>query len=276
MVLHRIKSQLFIEELKTDGHHPLKIQADDGYLYICKYLTQIQRDEIDCLFYELVCHALLTWLGIPSPEMALMEVDPLHLDSKKIIYNKKLLRQKTWALAVKWLPVTELVSDLTTISRKRQLKKYIDPYLLVKIAVFDLWVDNVDRGVSRKGIANYNLLIQAQIIDGQVNFTWIPIDHAFCFGGLGKLRILNSSFLPQPAHKLQESPYFQCYYKLLDRDYLHQTIDNFLPLSSLSDVGELLIRHTLSFQTNGEFQSMYRRGLSAFSLMKTAYDGQGI
>ena len=52
MVVRRIKSQLFIEELETDGHHPLKIQADDGDIYICKYLTQLQREEIDCLFYE--------------------------------------------------------------------------------------------------------------------------------------------------------------------------------------------------------------------------------
>tara|TARA_R110000850_G_scaffold83886_5_gene179971 strand:+ start:1490 stop:2101 length:612 start_codon:yes stop_codon:yes gene_type:complete len=202
MVFRRIKSQLFIEELPTDGHHPLKIQADDGHIYFCKYLTQLQREEIDCLFYELVCHALLSWLGIQSPEMALMEVDPLHLDSKRITYNRKLLRQKTWVLAVKMLPDTELVSGLAPLSKKSQLKKYFDPYLLVKIAFFDLWVDNVDRGVNRDGVENYNLLIQAQLMDDKVSFTWIPIDHAFCFGGVAKLRILNPSFLPEPAHKL--------------------------------------------------------------------------
>jgi hypothetical protein len=88
MVFRRIKSRHFIEELETDGHHPLKIQADDGNIYFCKYLTQLQREEIDCLFYELVCHSLLLWLGIPSPELAFMEVDPTHLDPSKISYNK--------------------------------------------------------------------------------------------------------------------------------------------------------------------------------------------
>ncbi|MFC5623649.1 HipA family kinase [Algoriphagus winogradskyi] len=240
MVVRRIKSQLFIEELETDGHHPLKIQADDGDIYICKYLTQLQREEIDCLFYELVSHDLLSWLGIRSPEIALMEVDPLHLDSKKIFFNKRLLRQKTWVLAVKWLQDTELLTSLTGISKRSLLKKFIDPYLLIKIALFDLWVDNVDRGVNREGLANYNLLIHARLIDKQVKFTWVPIDHAFCFGGVTKLRILNPSFLPEVAHKLPESPYFQKYYKLLNKEDLHQIIDNFLPLSSLSGIEEIV------------------------------------
>ncbi len=242
MDLPHINSKFFIEELETDGHHPLKIQADDGEIYICKYLPQLQREEIDCLFYELVCHALLTELRIYSPRMALMKVDPLHLASKKIIFNRRLLRQKTWVLAIKWLPDTELVTSLTTLSRKSILKKFIDPYLLVKIAFFDLWVDNVDRGVNREGKANYNLLIHAEMKWEKVKFTWIPIDHAFCFGGVAKLRILNPNFLPELAHKLLESPYFQTYSKLLDRGDVKETIDKFLPLYPLLDVEGIVHR----------------------------------
>ena len=98
----------------------------------------------------------------------------------------------------------------------------------------------MDRGVNREGLANYNLLIHAQQIDKQVNFTWFPIDHAFCFGGVTKLRILNPSFLPEVAHKLPESPYFQKYYKLLYKEDLHQIVDNLLPLSSLSGIEEIV------------------------------------
>lgn len=239
MVFRRIKSQYFIEELDTDGHHPLKIQADDGNIYFCKYLTQLQKEEIDFLFYELVCNSLLLYLGIPTPEVALMEVDPMHLDGSRITFNKILLRQKTWVLAVKLLPDTELLTGLSFLNRKRQLNKFRDPYLLVKIGFFDLWVDNMDRGVNRDGVENYNLLIQAELIDNKVWFTWVPIDHAFCFGGPTKLRILNSSFLPEPAHKLVESPYFQKYHSLLVNSQLHLTVDNFLHLSSISEVGEI-------------------------------------
>lgn len=240
MVFRRIKSQHFIEELQTDGHHPLKILADDGSVYFCKYMTQMKREEIDCLFYELACHALLVWLGIPSPELAFMEVDPQHLDPNKITFNRKLLRQKTWVLAVKMLPDTELVTGLNHLSKKSQLNKFLDPYLLIKIAFFDLWVDNTDRGVNRDRVENYNLLVHSQIDGNKVRFTWVPIDHAFCFGGLPLLRILNHTFMPEPAHKLVESPYFQQYFRLLNRDRLDSTVDNFLPLSSVSEVGGII------------------------------------
>ncbi len=240
MVFRRIKLQHFIEELETDGHHPLKIQADDGNIYFCKYLTQVKREEIDCLFYELVCQSLLLWLGISSPELAFMEVDPIHLDPKKITFNKKLLRQKTWVLAIRWLPDTELVTGLNLLSKKSQLKKFLDPYLLIKIAFFDLWVDNTDRGVNRDRVENYNLLIQSQMAGNKVWFTWVPIDHAFCFGGPSHIRIFNPSFMPEPAHKLLESPYFQRYFRLLAKDQLGSTVDNFLPLSSILEVDGII------------------------------------
>lgn len=276
MVFRRIKSQLFIEELETDGHHPLKMQADDGNIYFCKYLTQLQREEIDFLFYELVCNSLLCWLDIPSPELALMEVDPLHLDARRITYNKKLLRQKTWVLAVKMLPDTELVSGLTSLSRKSQLRKFLDPYLLVKIAFFDLWVDNTDRGVNRDGVENYNLLIQAQLVNNKVCFTWIPIDHAFCFGGLSKLRIINSSFLPEPAHKLLESPFFQTYRGLLDKGQLRLTVDNFLPLSSVSEISGIIREVLRNCRKNGKYRRMFRSGSFLFCVMIPVFKGQGI
>ncbi|MCZ8145836.1 hypothetical protein [Flavobacterium sp.] len=90
IAIPRVSTEFLIEELNTSGHAPLKFICDDDATYYCKYLTQFDRTEINCLAYEVVAHFLLKELGIPTPEIALVEVAQGTLDNTKIRVNRRL------------------------------------------------------------------------------------------------------------------------------------------------------------------------------------------
>jgi hypothetical protein len=108
--------------------------------------------------------------------------------------------------------------------------------------MFDLWVDNDDRG---KGVReNYNLLLQSiQIKNEGSNTTtsklrWQAFDHAFTFGGIGRLRMFNETMMPTTAYKLIESQYYNAFKNYFIRANYEPVIENFLTLqrNELEDI----------------------------------------
>lgn len=71
---------------------------------------------------------------------------------------------------------------------------------MIRIAIFDLWVDNADRHSE-----NYNLLLRME--NGKLKIT--AIDHAFTFGGLNEMNIFNASTQPRSYKKLIQSQYYR-------------------------------------------------------------------
>jgi len=129
---------------------------------------------------------------------------------------------------------TALITGIQGISCKRDFNEFANPYDLLKIAIFDLWVDNTDRG--RGSAENYNLLMQTYSIEEPetkriiLKNRWLAFDHAFCFGGTEKLRIFNASMLPTANGKLIESEYFNGVKKYYQQERCEQLIENFIPL----------------------------------------------
>ena len=50
----RTKTHIFLEEIKTDGHSPMKFLCLDGEIYFCKYRVSPKLEELDCLVYEVI------------------------------------------------------------------------------------------------------------------------------------------------------------------------------------------------------------------------------
>jgi len=229
-----VHTQYLFEEVKTDGHSPMKFLCDDGQTYYCKYRTAINKEELDCLVYELVCQALLKNSNIPTQEVALAEIQDKSFDIRKLDANKRYIRPGIICFASKEAEYTNLVTGIQDITGKRDLYEFEDPYDLLRIAIFDLWVDNADRG--RGSAENYNLLMQSyQQKDDEmqkIHFKsrWLAFDHAFCFGGIDNLRMFNETMPPSAHRKLIESKYFNGVKKYYQHQTCEQVIENFIPL----------------------------------------------
>lgn len=231
-MLKTVRTQYLFEEIPTDGHSPMKFLCDDGDTYYCKYRTQMKNEELDCLVYELVCHALLENLHIPTPEVALAIVEDKSYDEKKLKSNKRYIRPGSICFASKEIESAGLITGIQQLAGKRNLNDFAQPYDLLKIAMFDLWVDNMDRG---RGVAeNYNLLMQSYLVteDGKdhIRSRWVAFDHAFCFGGIERIRMFNELMLPVSNGKLIESNYYTGVKLHYQPSMCEQIIENFIPL----------------------------------------------
>lgn len=222
------------EELETDGHSPMHFQCDDGNFYYCKYRTQFKKAELDCLVYEIVCHFLLKRLQVPTPDIALAVIQKGSYELKKLKRNKRYIQPGIICFASKEVPNTALVTGIQTISKKSQVNKFDSIYDLLKIAMFDLWVENVDRG--RGSMENYNLLIQSIQVQNEETkavkdkLRWIAFDHAFAFGGNQILRTFNQTMMPSLSFKLIESQYFKSVKKYFTAVNCEDIVENFLDL----------------------------------------------
>lgn len=188
-----INSVECIEELTTDGHAPVKFKCDDGGLYYCKYRKKLRPEvELDCLWYELIGHILLRQLGFPTPEVALVEIAPNSYDRKQLVQNATHLRPGVVCFGSKHVPGI-LVNELMGYP-DRVLDRLRNPEELLAIALFDLWVENTDRGKPVEGGHNYNLLWSPW----EGGYRVVAIDHAFIFNGLDGLRSFHPGH-PRPS-----------------------------------------------------------------------------
>lgn len=202
------KTVTLIEEIPTDGHSPLKFLCADDDIYYCKYRVNPKEVELDCLIYEVICNALLTELGIPTPEIALVEII-------KGTYNRKDLNKNKYiypgviCFGSKELETSQLVTELDKISNVNDFNTYKNPNDLIRIALFDLWVGNKDRGKSGSAYSpgrsnNYNLLTKPE--GNQIMI--VAFDHGFAFEGEVGFRIFNEKWLPDKIGKLFGTQFF--------------------------------------------------------------------
>jgi hypothetical protein len=229
IAIPRVSTEFLIEELNTSGHAPLKFICDDNETYFCKYLTQFDRTEINFLAYEIVAHYLLKALGIPTPEIALVEVAIGTLDKSKIRVNRRLNEGNICFGSRSVVPSNE-ITDFEVCLSKRDYNTIHNPEDIVKIALFDLWINNVDRGRFIDPGFNYNLLAVAHHDKRKI----MAIDHAFVFGGVNQIGIFNPLMGVDRSNKLHLSDFYRSCMTYMDYFTFVETIDNFIPLLHVS------------------------------------------
>lgn len=187
--MKQVESKILIEELETDGHSPMKFICSDGEVYYVKYRSgkSLDKNEINCLVFEMVCTSILQRLHIPVPEQALITINPNSYVTGQLVSNKKYTKGGIIAWGSKEIQQTDLIKEIEQIQKKKEFNKLLNPEDLIRIAIFDLWVDNADRNSS-----NYNLITKLE--DGKLKI--ISIDHAFTFGGLKGMNIFNATTRP--------------------------------------------------------------------------------
>lgn len=245
MLLKQVNTELLLEEIQTDGHAPLKFLCNNGQIYYCKHLPTMNRSEINCLAYEVVANYLLQQLDIPTPEIALVEVSEGTLNKTMITANRR-LRVGEICFGSEEVKYAQELHALQEIKTKTEYNKILNPTDIVKIALFDLWVNNMDRGryFDEVGI-NYNLLIKPVGTKQQI----LAFDNAFIFGGIDQIGIFNTSFGVNSTNKLVSTPYYKSLIKYIDQNYFLEIVNNFIHLlpdnyeESISNIVKVLSKN---------------------------------
>ena len=227
MNIKKVNTLYTIDEMRTDGHAPVLFHCDDGENYYCKFRTQINKDEINCLAYELICSALLKNFMIPTPEVAIVSISEQTINRKLISKNSR-MKEGMKVFGSKEIQPAKLVDDLSQLSSKNEFNKLANPDDIIKIALFDLWINNADRGRSLSPAPgfNYNLMLTTSEDKEQI----VAFDHAFAIGGVNPV---GNIFPDSPLVKLDrlyQTPYYLSIVKYISPSNFIAIINNFILL----------------------------------------------
>ena len=152
-VLRTVVATRYVTPLREGGSLPGLMEADDLGMYVVKFTGAGQGRK--ALIAEIVCAGLSARLGLPVPEVVLVEVDPLLGRSEPDEEVQDLLRASGGLnLGMDFLPGSLGFDPLVHV---------VDPLVASKVLWFDALVSNVDRSWR-----NPNLLMwhrELQLID---------------------------------------------------------------------------------------------------------------
>jgi hypothetical protein len=178
-----IETRQALQEESTTGHHPVQFVCSDGNIWFCKYVLSAYGDhQTDLLYYELIGSALLRQLGIATPDVAFVKVTPDSFTPEQIPHNAKDMVPGVVAFGSKRMP-GDIVDDLIQYRTNGEYRQLKNPEDLIRIALFDLWVANMDRGkelsfLGKPNQHNFNLLTSPE----KGGHRLVPIDHASILG----------------------------------------------------------------------------------------------
>jgi hypothetical protein len=248
-MIHTIETVSLIEEIKTDGHSPMKFICSDGNIYYVKYRSgkSFNKNELVFLLYEMLCSQLLQSLHIPTPLTTLIRISEGSFNSENLKVNRRYTKSNIIAFGSREIPNSQLITDFEVIKRKQDFQKILNPLDLIRIALFDWWVDNNDRGKSLKiGGFNYNLLLSPSNNKKQI----IAFDHAFTFGGEQSIGLFLKNLPISPINKLPNSSFFLSLIDFLDRESMEITVVDFIEKCKNLAINHILMNLEQSIPTD--------------------------
>jgi hypothetical protein len=134
-VLRTVTATRYVTPLREGGSLPGLMEADDLGTYVVKYVGAGQGRKT--LIAEIVCAGIARGLGLPVPELVLVDVDPLLGRSEPDEEVQDLLQASAGLnLGMDFLPGS-LGFD--------PLAHHVGPELASRVLWFDAYVGNVDR-----------------------------------------------------------------------------------------------------------------------------------
>lgn len=231
IITNTFHTERFIEELKTRGSFPSKIECNDGNIYVVKH-SQLGLN-FKQLINEYIAANLAKMIGLSIPDFALIKINPeIFSDNNKFERGKP----KGLGFGSKFLNGT--IKEFLSSTRYKELKKIANKPLekdFTAICIFDLWLRNSDRSIN-----NCNLIIQ----ETSKNINLVAIDHVSIFAELNYRNLGNEkNELPPIGETLIYHDFFsEMYYdngiffnKI--KDELIQTVYD-LPEDSISEIVE--------------------------------------
>ncbi len=175
-----------LKEIRTDGHSPLKVLADDFNIYVIKN----DKGHIPPLYLlnECIASVFLHEWELPSPDTCLMKVDKsLVSELTELSEYHKPLYYDNLCFGSRLIENTSDLNEIITTIDKAFYNKIINPLDFLRIALFDTWVENDDRKPT-----NYNLILASE----ENKFRVIPIDQAYIFNSDGYNHLNPEQYFP--------------------------------------------------------------------------------
>jgi hypothetical protein len=136
MVIKTITATRYVTPLREGGSLPAIVEADDDGMYVLKFRGAGQGPKV--LIAELLCGELGRALGLPIPEIALVEVDPALGQNEPDGEIQQLVTASAGLnLALDYLPGSLAFDPLSVPG--------FDPAMASAIVWFDAFIMNVDR-----------------------------------------------------------------------------------------------------------------------------------
>ena len=170
LTIRTVTATRYVTPLREGGSLPGLLEADDDGLYVVKFHGAGQGPRV--LVAELIAGELGRALGLPVPEIVLVELDPALAPAEPDSEIQELLQRSPGLnLGLDFLPGAMSFRPMTEL----------DPALAADVVWFDGLITNIDRTVK-----NVNLLIwhrRLWLIDHgaslYIHFTWRdPAEHA--------------------------------------------------------------------------------------------------
>src|SRR5689334_15334391 len=135
-MLRTVNATRYVQPLREGGSLPAIVEADDDGLYVLKFRGAGQGTR--ALIAELVAGEIGRALGLPVPEIVLVELDPMLGRTEPDFEIQALLKASVGLnLGLDYLPGS-LAFDVLDAH-------HLDPLLASQIVWFDAFVTNVDR-----------------------------------------------------------------------------------------------------------------------------------
>lgn len=135
-MIRTVTATRYIHPLREGGSVPAVVEADDGELYVMKFVGAAQGPK--ALIAELVAGEIARVLGLRLPEIVFIELDPILGRSEPHPEIRDLIQASAGLnLALRYLPSAFAYNPL--------LKPPVDAALASAIVWFDAYVTNVDR-----------------------------------------------------------------------------------------------------------------------------------
>lgn len=151
---------------------PLFVLAEDFEFYYLK--TPSNHTPELSIIKEFLCHFLLNCWELKTPPIAALKVDPNYISINLSAHHKSEYFRRT-CFGSKNLPNSFDFLSLLSLSSKYDYNRFSDPIDLLKIGLFDIWIENDDRKPT-----NPNLLVQ----ETGTGFDLYAIDHALTFSSM--------------------------------------------------------------------------------------------
>ena len=161
-------------QYETAGHSPLKVLDVDYNPYVLKF-PKNSYDKAS-IIKEFICSQLLKCWSIPSPDIAALSVPgDLLRECDFITIREKRLIGDGICFGSQLITDTIELNDFLVAKNATAKKKILNPEDILKIALFDIWVENDDRKPS-----NNNIILDVY----NKGLMLYPIDHAYTFSSL--------------------------------------------------------------------------------------------
>jgi len=175
------------EEIITDGHSPLLVITEDFTEYFIKS-TRGRKPDYSIL-NEFLCSYLLNIWGIPVPRFSAVILNPDSIKGRGFSHFHKPYFYNDITFGSEKISNAVEMGNFLRSEGKVDYRKFVNPEDILRIGLFDIWVENTDRKPT-----NNNVLFS--ISGNQIDI--YAIDHAFTFDSINYSdldpRYINNTF----------------------------------------------------------------------------------